>query len=230
MLTVGILGGMGPMATVDLFAKIVESTPAKFDQEHLKIIVYNNPQIPSRIEAILHGTESPSNELIRSAQFLEKSGANVLVMPCNTAHYWYQDIQGAVNIPLINMIENTADYAYLKEASGKVMLFASAATVQTKLYQNVFLTRKVSLLVPTSAEQESISLAIDQAKAGNLADNSYIGQLDEIILKYKKAGVNSFIAGCTEIPLLFKYIRRDFCQIDPTLLLAKRVVKQAGYY
>lgn len=90
MLTVGILGGMGPMATVDLFAKIIECTPASVDQDHLKILIYNNPQIPSRVKAILDGTESPREELIRSAQVLEKAGANLIVMPCNTAHYWYQ--------------------------------------------------------------------------------------------------------------------------------------------
>ncbi len=227
MLTVGILGGMGPMATVDLFSKIIECTPVKFDQEHLKIIVYNNPQIPSRIKAIIDGTESPSEELIRSAQFLEKSGADILAMPCNTAHYWHQDIQSVINVKLINMIEKTADYVSTQEANSKIMLFATAATIRTELYQKAFLAKNMSLLVPEPEEQKIISFAIEQAKAGKVEDNSCLSPLGGIISKYQKVGVTSFIAGCTEIPLLFKHIKRDFCQIDPTLLLAQEVVKQA---
>lgn len=227
VLTVGILGGMGPMATVDLFAKIVECTPAKFDQDHLKIIVYNNPQIPSRIEAILNGAKSPAEELIYSARFLERAGAKILAMPCNTAHYWYEAIQEAVNVKLINMIENTANFVATKENNGKIVLFASAATVQTELYQKTFLTKNISLLVPKPDEQKIISLAITAAKAGQLEDNPYLGQLEEVIFAYRKAGANSFIGGCTEIPLLFKYIKRDCCRIDPTRLLAQEVVRQA---
>lgn len=227
MLTVGILGGMGPMATADLFTKIIECTPVNFDQEHLKIIVYNNPQIPSRIKAIIDGTESPSEELIRSAQFLEKSGADILAMPCNTAHYWYQDIQREINIKLINMIEKTADYMSSPETNGTIMLFATAATIRTELYQKAFLAKNNSLFVPEPEEQKIISFAIDQAKAGKVEDNPCLNSLGEIISKYQKAGVTSFIAGCTEIPLLFKHIKRNFCRIDPTLVLAQEVVKQA---
>lgn len=227
MLTVGILGGMGPMATVDLFAKIVECTPAKIDQDHLKIIVYNNPQIPSRIEAIMNGTQSPLAELICSAQFLEQAGAKILAMPCNTAHYWYQDIQRAINVKLINMIENTADFVAAKENTGKIVLFASAATVQTQLYQTAFMARNISLLIPNSKEQKIISLAIEAAKAGKIQDNPYLSQLDEVIYDYRTAGVNTVIGGCTEIPLLFKYLKKDCCRIDPTQLLAQEVVRQA---
>ena len=227
MLTVGILGGMGPMATVDLFAKIVECTPAACDQEHLKIIVYNNPQIPSRIDAILHGSQSPAAELIASARFLERAGANLLAMPCNTAHYWYQDIQAAVTIKLINMIENTAKIVASQENGGDIVLFASAGTVQTELYQKAFRANNISLLIPKPNEQQVISLAITAAKAGELEDNPYLGQLDEIMSAYQQAGANAFIGGCTEIPLLFKYSNRDCRRIDPTRLLAQEVVRQA---
>ncbi|SCM81093.1 aspartate/glutamate racemase family protein [Sporomusa sphaeroides] len=227
VLTVGILGGMGPMATVDLFAKIVECTPAACDQDHIKIIVYNNPQIPSRIEAILNGSRSPAGALIDSARFLENAGANLLVMPCNTAHYWYQDIQAAITIKLINMIENTANAVASRENSGDIVLFASAGTVQTALYQKAFLAKNISLLIPKPDEQQIISLAITAAKAGQLENNPYLGQLDEIMFAYQQAGANSFIGGCTEIPLLFKYSSRECCRIDPTRLLAQEVVRQA---
>ncbi|WP_371367272.1 Aspartate racemase [Sporomusa rhizae] len=227
MLTVGILGGMGPMATVDLFAKIIECTPASVDQDHLKILIYNNPQIPSRVKAILDGTESPREELIRSAQVLEKAGASLIVMPCNTAHYWYQDIQNAVKIKIINMIENTADAINAEEVKDKIMLFASDATVKTRLYQEVFLAKNICLQVPASQEQQIIAKAIDETKAGKIENNPYLDMIEDTIVKYQQTGINSFIAGCTEIPLLFKHIKKNCNKIDPTLLLAKAVVKQA---
>ena len=215
------------MATVDLFAKIVESTPAHFDQDHLKIIVYNNPQIPSRIEAILNGAESPSHELIRSAQFLEQSGADILVMPCNTAHYWYPDIQQSIHVKLIHMIDHTAEYLLSKRKGGQVMLLATAATVQAGLYQTAFAARDLSLQLPGSEEQHIVSCAIEQAKAGKIQENPYLKGLADLIAVYRQSGVDAFIAGCTEIPLLFDQLPGDFCRIDPTRLLAQEVVQQA---
>lgn len=229
MLTVGILGGMGPMATADLFTKIIQCTPARTDQEHLKIIVYDNPQIPSRVDAILDGAESPENELIRSAQLLEKAGADILVMPCNTAHYWYNNIQSAIHIKLIHMIDNTAIYIKNQEITdfGKIMLFATSATVKTQMYQKAFAAQNVGLLVPDSEEQKIVAAAIDEVKSGQVEHNSHIQAIEKVIAKYQTQGVHSFIAGCTEIPLLFKHIHGDYRPVDPTELLAQEVVKRA---
>lgn len=230
MQTIGILGGMGPMATADLFTKIIEYTPANIDQEHPKIIVYNNPQIPSRIDAIIRGTESPVDELIRSAKFLEQAGADFIAMPCNTAHYWYEEIQAAINIKLINMVENTARYITEKPVWDKnelIMLFATAATVKAGLYHKLFKDNEIKLLEPSIEEQNIISLAIEQVKAGNLDDNPFISRVQAIIDKYRGMGIKSFIAGCTEVPLLFRFITGDYCPIDPTALLAQEAVRLA---
>jgi aspartate racemase len=230
MFTVGILGGMGPMATVDFFEKIVRCTPAHTDQEHLKIIIYNNPQIPSRVDAVIKATESPRDELIRSAQLLENMGADFLVMPCNTAHYWYQDIKNATNIKMINMVENTAKWV-AEQAGNKnieeIMLFASDATVKAEMYQKVFATKGLTVLTPNTEEQRIITLAIEQVKAGYIEKNQLLGKMGDIISGYCIMGIRSFIAGCTEIPLLFKYLKGDYNGIDPTLLLAKEVVRYA---
>lgn len=229
MLTIGILGGMGPMATADLFEKIIKNTPVNKDQEHPKIIVYNNPQIPSRVDAILNGAESPLKDLIASAQLLEKAGADILAMPCNTAHFWHQDIQNAVKVRFINMIENTVEWVRTHSAdnTGKLVLFATSATVQTKMYQNAFAAAGIDVLVPDHEEQSIISAAINEAKAGRLEDNPGIQLLLDIMVKYRKMGAGSFIAGCTEIPLLFRYMSGEYCLIDPTQLLAQTIVKQA---
>lgn len=230
MKVIGILGGMGPRATVDLFEKIVDCTPARVDQEHLKIIVYNNPQIPSRIDALVRATESPRAELIKSARFLEKAGADIIVIPCNTAHFWYQDVQDAVNIQIINMIEVTActvEQFHSPEASRNTLLLASDGTIKARIYHQVFEQHRLSLQTPDAKEQKIIASAIDEVKAGCVGNNQYLSQLQAMIEKYSRQGISSVIGGCTEIPLLFHYLKGNYRQIDPTRLLAQAVVKQA---
>ncbi|MCA1705022.1 MAG: amino acid racemase, partial [Actinobacteria bacterium] len=99
-LTVGVLGGMGPLATAEFMRLLVASTPAKRDQEHLHVIVDSNPMIPNRTAALLHGGEDPTPMLVESARLLESAGAEILAMPCNTAHCFLADIQAAVSIPV----------------------------------------------------------------------------------------------------------------------------------
>ncbi|GAH53208.1 unnamed protein product, partial [marine sediment metagenome] len=105
---IGILGGMGPEATVDLFHKIIKFTPAKKDQDHFRIIIDNNPKIPDRTAAILGKGEDPLPALQETARNLEKAGVDFIIIPCNTAHYFLPQIQKSVNIPVLNMIEETA--------------------------------------------------------------------------------------------------------------------------
>ena len=106
--TVGILGGMGPDATIDLMARVIRTTPAEDDADHIRMLVDNNPKVPSRIKAIIEGTgESPAPCLAAMAQGLEKQGADFLVMPCNTAHFYFDEIAGSVSIPFVNLIDLT---------------------------------------------------------------------------------------------------------------------------
>ena len=116
MKTIGIIGGMGPLATVDLFGKIVNLTDAKCDNDHIHILIDNNTYIPDRTSYILGDGKNPLDELVKSAKRLKDMGADFLVMPCNTAHYFYNDIINNVSIPFINMIEETASYINNKKA------------------------------------------------------------------------------------------------------------------
>ena len=107
-LTIGILGGMGPEATNLLCQEIVNLTPAQKDQEHIPFIVINNPQIPDRTQALLYNGESPIPSMLKSAKTIESAGADFIILPCNTAHNFIPNIQSKINIPFINMIEETA--------------------------------------------------------------------------------------------------------------------------
>lgn len=226
MAIIGILGGMGPMATADLFTKIIQNTPATCDQEHIRIIIDNHPQIPSRADAILRGTESPLPLLIESAKLLETAGATFIVMPCNTAHYWYDQIQEHINIPLLHIIENAA--AQIKnnhqDLSGKIMLLATDGTVKTKMYQKAFASQNMVLLTPHESDQKIIDNAITQVKAGKIGE---IPEFLQLIDKYAASGIKAFIGGCTEIPLLFPYFKGSYITFDSTLLLAKAAVAKA---
>lgn len=228
MRTIGILGGMGPMATVDLFNKIVANTKADCDQEHIRIIIDNHPQIPSRIDAILKGTESPLPKLIESARLLEDAGANFIVMPCNTAHYWYDDLQKSVNIPIVHMIENAADHLLARqELSGSVMLLATTATIKMNLYQQIFAAKGLEIKVPSADNAELVAKAIDEVKAGHIEHNPYIKSVNDFMDAYAEKGIKVFIGGCTEVPLLFPYFKGNFELYDATLLLAKTAIRMA---
>lgn len=226
---VGILGGMGPLATVDLFAKIVENTPAERDQEHLRIIIDNHPQIPPRVEAALYGAESPLPAMVESARLLENAGVDFIVMPCNTAHFWLKDLAAAVAVPVYDMIENAAEYiaGNHSDSSGKLLLLATGATVKLNLYQKAFAEKGLNLRVPTDAEQEIIDAAIKRVKVGEVSTNSYLTELNIILDRYFQDGATAIVGGCTEIPLLFPFLNDSLARFDATLLLAQAVVKAA---
>lgn len=132
---VGILGGMGPEATIDLFAKIVEETHAKCDEDHLRIIVDNNPKMPSRQDAIMKGTESPVAAMVATAENLKKAGADFIIIGANTAHYFYEEVASQVDIPFLHIIDEAVK-EMMRQVPGikKVGVMATNAAVKIKLY------------------------------------------------------------------------------------------------
>ncbi len=224
---IGILGGMGPEATIDLFQKIVRSTPAKKDQEHIRIIIDNNLKIPDRTKAILYNGENPLPELIKTAQNLERAGADFIIIACNTAHYYLHKIQKTVNIPIFNMMQETALYIHHTFPSLKqVSLFATEGTIHTGLYQAYLDNFAIETLVPTQTEQKELMEIIYGVKSG-LDLNLLKKQIIEIAGLQINRGAEAIIAGCTEIPLVLKDGDISIPVIDPTLILAKKAVKEA---
>lgn len=133
MKTIGIIGGMGPLATIDLYHRIVELTPARSDAEHIPTVIDSNTRIPDRTASILAGGESPVKELVRSAKRLEAAGADILLIACNTAHYYYDEVQAAAKTKVLNMPRITAKY--VKDSGMKrVMLLSTTGTVKAGVY------------------------------------------------------------------------------------------------
>jgi aspartate racemase len=222
---VGIIGGMGPEATVDLMTKIIRATPAQTDQEHIRTIVDNNPQIPSRVDAILGDGASPGPVMADMAKNLEKSGADFLAIPCNTAHYYLPDVKEAVKIPVIDMIEETVKVLKADNIE-KVALLATKATLATKLYEKKLTEEGINLILPAPDFQEKVVETIAAVKAGDFAQSQkYTG---EIIQHCVELGAQAVILGCTELPIAYKN-RENFNIVfyDPTDILAKAIVRDA---
>jgi len=132
---IGILGGMGPQATVDLYNEIIRQTPIKEEQDHLPIIIFSNPKVPDRTKALIAGGEDPLPHLIYSARVLEKAGADFIIIPCNTAHHYLPQMQKAVSIPILNMIAETADFIKQRYPQKKrVGLLATTGTIKVGIY------------------------------------------------------------------------------------------------
>jgi len=224
---IGILGGMGPEATIDLFYKIIKFTPAEKDQENLRIIIDNNPKIPDRTAAILGKGEDPLPALQETAKNLEKAGADFIVIPCNTAHYFLSQIQKSVKIPILNMIEETAIETKKRIPQiKKVGLLASMGVYKSKIYHQHFKKFNIEVISPEEKGKEEVMEAIYTVKAGDLSEK--IGKnILKIAQKLIDKGAEAIIAGCTEIPLILKEGDISFPLIDPTHVLAKIAVQKA---
>jgi len=221
---VGIMGGMGPLATVDLMQKIISFTPAEKDQDHLHLITDNFPQIPDRTTAILGKGTDPTPFMIESAHRLESAGADFLVVACNTAHFFVKSVENTVSIPILHMPLETAKFLK-KHHFKKVGLLATDGTINTKLYQHSCHHYKIEVIEPNIQMQKEVMKGIYAIKGGNLEQgSSYLSKITRSLIE---EGAEAIIAGCTEIPLVLK--SSSFSAIiDPTEILARAVIKNAN--
>jgi len=195
--TVGVLGGMGPAATVEFFRRLVAATPAATDREHLHVVIDSDPSIPDRTEAILRGGRCPVPRLVAMARRLESAGAELLALPCNTAHAYVEEIRAAVSIPMLDMIGETA--AAIDRSP--VGLLATDGTIESGLYQRACEGRGVRIVVPNPADRRSVMEAIAAIKAG-AEPRGAERELAAVVRRLARDGAEAVIAGCTEISLV----------------------------
>lgn len=223
MKKVGILGGMGPLATVDLFNKIVIMTNANCDNDHIHILIDNNTEIPDRTSFILGEGEDPTPELIKSATTLESMGADFIVIPCNTAHHFYKFVQDSVSIPVINMIEETAKFIVnMNLDSNKVGLISTTGTIFSGVYDTMFKKYNLEIVKPDTKGQQVIMDLIYGVKEGNTDFD--LNSIYKVLENLSDSGCSYVILGCTELPVAFQTldIKGDF--IDPTRILAQAAI------
>lgn len=223
----GVLGGMGPEATVDFFKKVVALTTANIDQEHLRIIIDNNPKIPDRTKAILTKSQTLVPVLIATARNLEKLGVDFIAIPCNTVHYFYDDLVKEITVPVLHMIREVAKAVKSTNSKyEKVGLLATTGTVTANLYQREFQKVGIEVIIPTPKVQTDVMDAIQEIKAGhdkNLAKKVLIKVARQLLEQKAQA----LILGCTDIPLVIR--QQDFTVpvFDSNQILAEAAVKFA---
>lgn len=222
--TVGVLGGLGPEATLDFYAKVLTLTPAQRDQDHLHLIIDSNPMVPNRNEAVAGTGPSPGPLLSEMAAGLEKAGADFLVMVCNAAHAYRQDIEAGVSIPFVSLIEETCE-ATLRRVPDlkKVGVLGSSGCLDAGLYQDAFAARGVTALVLEGTDRELFMKLLYRIKAGDKGNEvrKTMHSLAETLIA---EGAQAVVAGCTEVPLVLSDDALPCPLIDSTAVLAERTV------
>ncbi|MEN4541247.1 amino acid racemase [Pantoea agglomerans] len=218
----GVLGGMGPEATTDFMAKLVKMTPADSDQNHIPVIVVSLPDIPDRTKFITGSGPSPLDAILKSLRLLENANVSSVVIPCNTAHFWFEDIRKNTQKNLISMIDATVKVV----GSNKiVLLLATDGTIKSEIYQEKFSHINTHCHIPDIVNQKRLMTAIHYLKAG-MHDESLL-LLMKVIESTDNISCDSVILACTELPILLgdlekKYPNKNF--IDTSGVLAKASV------
>lgn len=224
---VGILGGMGPEATIDIFTDIVKHTKIENDNDHLRIIIDNNPKLPSRQDAILQGTENPGPAMASTAQNIEKAGADFIIIGANTAHYFYPYVKDAVNIPVLHIIGETV-LATIDTVNGikKVGVLATKGAMKTGMFQEAF--KEVGITV-TDVPEHILTLvhsAVFAFRSEGL-NESNLAMMKKAVSFLIENGAEAIVMGCTEIPLILKDQETDVPFINPNDVIAEVAVKYA---
>ncbi|MGF6569663.1 aspartate racemase [Paraburkholderia sp. GAS333] len=232
----GVVGGVGPAATVDFMAKLVRNTPASRDQDHLKVMVEQNPQIPDRTDALLGHGDDPTLALYAACKTLEEGGANLIAIPCNTAHAFVEQIQPSLRVPIINMLTCTVDY--LRESFPtlrEVGVLATSGTLASGVYERSLQTRGFVQIAPAASAQARLTNAVygpRGAKAGYTSGecaDDVAAAVDDLVAQ----GVQVIVLACTELPLLLRDAvlacpgGRVVRLVDPTEVLARACVAHA---
>ncbi|MCX8095672.1 MAG: amino acid racemase [Caldisericia bacterium] len=222
---IGVIGGMGPEATLDLFYKIIKNTKANKDQEHIHLIIDNYPQIPDRTAYLLGKGENPLPYILKSAKNLENLGVSAICMPCNTAHYFLDEIRKNLSVPFISIVESVIEeikenYKEIKN----VGLVATKGTIIGKVYENPLKEEGYKVIIRDDLLDDVMNI-IYSIKGGKIKENK--DSFMKIVEEYIKSGSEIIIAGCTEIPLLLQFINTKIPIIDSTLCLAMKVIKFA---
>lgn len=223
----GIMGGMGPMATVDFYQKITELTPATCDQDHIPLIIDSYPQIEDRTAFILGRGDDPCPKMIESAQRLKQAGAEAILITCNTAHYFAERIQQTVDIDIIHIVKSAVRAIVDANSAGehyqRIAVLATDGTVKSGLYQHELERVGLTVVALSDAQQKSLMSCIyDGAKTGKIAD--YQADFEAII---DAVPADAYIAACTEIPLFAAQLSDDYPIIDATQTLAEQAVRFA---
>lgn len=197
----GVLGGMGPLASAQFMLRLTLLTPATRDQDHIPAVLWSDPRVPDRTAARIAGGEDPLPALLRGIRGLEAAGATAIAIPCNTAHGWFAGMQEATRLPILHIVD-AAEAELLRQGvtPGPIGLMGTAGTLAMRLYQERLDARGWTCLTPTAAEMDRlVTPGIAEVKANNVA--AAYAPLAEAARLLVGRGARAVVLGCTEIPL-----------------------------
>lgn len=224
---IGILGGMGPVATADFFNKLLAATPAGKDEDHVPVLIQSDPRIPSRPAAILHNAQSPLPALLEGRNRLIAAGAVALAMPCNTAHYWFAQLEADCPVPFLNIVDAACEeVAQRAQAGAFIGLIATDATLTSRLFDKRLEALGLVPIFPTDDEMARLVLpAIALVKAGDALQGGYL--VEQAVKALLARGASVVLLACTETPLALDATHSELRRVcvDSTGALARRCVQ-----
>ena len=227
--TIGILGGMGPLATADLYRKIVENTKADGDNDHIRVYIDSNCAIPDRTAAILRGGPDPVPEMLDALRNLEKCGADCVIMPCNTAHSFLPRLQERTALPILDMREITAAQCAARFPGARACLLGTKGTLEAKIYDAALAQQGVDFLLPGERERDELMRLIYGVVKASRPLKPEMEAWHELLVTLRGQGADYFVLACTELPILAAALGHPGPFIDPTLELAKAAIRFCGY-
>ena len=223
---VGILGGMGPAATADFYTKLVRLTPASRDQDHVRVVVWADPTVPSRQDALLSGGEDPKPALRQGISYLLGCGAEILISPCNTAHAFLPAIVPEFPVEFISIVDSTVDAVRASTARGAVGLLATDGALASGIYQVALGAAGFSTTVLSEGSQAALMEIVHSVKAGH---EDATARVHDLVAEVVAKGASTVIAACTELSTLIDdgWSGEGALVVDPAVALARATIRRA---
>ncbi len=223
--TVGVIGGMGPEATVELMNRVIAKTPAMDDDDHIHMIVDNDPKIPSRIKKLLDGTgDDPAPYLANMARKLQMAGVDFLVMPCNTAHLYRKALEEAVSIPVWDMIGLSIKRILNDHpAPLKLGVLASSASIKVGLFEQAFRNSGIHLIYPSERDQNIILLTIKSIKSKAVNHQNMLDYIS-VVERLTRDGIQYLFVACTELSIIAKDVKYPIPAYDTLEILTDEII------
>jgi aspartate racemase len=228
---IGILGGMGPEATLDCYSKIIANTPAKRDQDHLRVIIDSNPKVPDRTAAIISDGESPVPVLLAGCRYLQKAGADFIIIPCVSAHFFIEELRRQTKLPILSIFDVVAETIARDHPQIKTVgLMGTTGTISGGLFQKRLAAEGIEIIIPDYIHQSKVMEAIYDIKKSQPTRSRAQITADLIATAegLVSRGARGIVAGCTEIPLALKPEHLAVRYFDALTILARAAIFEAG--
>lgn len=223
MKRLGILGGMGPAASAEYVNRLIAQTKADCDQDHIPFVLWNEPRVPDRSTSLLNGDDKPLPFLLQGIQVLKAVGCNLIVIPCNTAHFWYDELI-KLKVPIVHIVDSVAYSLCDLNVEGTIGIMGTQGTIESGLYQNRL--TDWNCITPSQEEMDNIvQPAIDLIKAGDMVRSQTM--LMPVVDNLISRGAQAVVLGCTEIPLAVRTTNHNGVPLVNSIdSLVKVVIKE----